>query len=122
MTDRLSCGFKIEYGNWTDYRELESHIEIDYHFQGEDNYMPYWEAMESVYNGAIEVLKKAYEEGIKYVIFTHGHSTSRIGVATTRSQIRKLMRGKDSTPYIIRKECIQHYSVFVAAIRPKPST
>jgi hypothetical protein len=29
------------------------------------------------------------------------------------------MRGKDATPFIDRKRCIQHDSVFVAAIKKK---
>jgi hypothetical protein len=28
------------------------------------------------------------------------------------------MSSKDATPYVIRRECIQHDNVFVAAIRP----
>jgi hypothetical protein len=33
--------------------------------------------------------------------------------------VRGLMRGPDATPLIIRSKCVQHYSVFLAAIRPK---
>ena len=66
---------------------------------------------------AFEALKDAYQQGLSYVIFTHGHSTSRPGQTTARSQIRKLMRSKSATPYMIRSESIQHESVFVAAIR-----
>src|ERR1035437_9916430 len=51
-------------------------------------------------------------------MFLHGWSTSRPGNTTSRSQVRKLMQSKESTPYIVRRDCIQHDTVFVAAIRP----
>ncbi len=40
---------------------------------------------------------------------------------TARSVIRGLMRSKAATPYIVRNQCIQHHSCFVAAIRPLKS-
>ena len=120
MAYRLSCGFKVDRGDWKNFRKLGSYIEIKGYHNEDSDRGPYWEEMEAVYDGAKKILESAYEDGIEYVIFTHGWSTSRRGRTTNRSQIRKLMRCKDATPYIIRKECIQHYSVFVAAIRPKP--
>lgn len=33
---------------------------------------------------------------------------------------RSVMRIKEATPYVVRAHCIQHPSVFVAAIRPLP--
>jgi len=110
--------FKIEYGDWIRYRKLPNHIEIDYHY--DKNMYPeksYYEIMDDVYTGALKIIKQAQDEGKDYVIFTHGHSTSRIGITTSRSQIRKLMRDKSVTPYIVRKQSIQHDSVFVAAIK-----
>ncbi len=74
-------------------------------------------ARDWVYTIALDNLKRAYERGVKYVIFTH--ESFRPGRTTACSHVRKLMRSKDATPYIIRSKCIQHISVFVAAIRPK---
>ena len=116
--------FKIEYDDWTKYRNLPNHEEVDFHFNDdpEREYLPYYEAMEEVWNLSLNALKRAHEAGLQYVIFTHGWSTSQLGKTTARSQVRSLMRSKESTPYIIRKQCIQHESVFVAAIRPKKDT
>jgi len=71
---------------------------------------------------ALAALKEAYEHGVRYVLFTHGWSTSEGWRQTTaRSVVRTLMRSRAATPYIVRRECIQHNSAFVAAIRPKES-
>jgi hypothetical protein len=111
--------FKKGYGDWTQYRKLPQAIEVDFHYSdfGPKD-VPYDEAMDAVWTTAFEAIQKAYNQGVQYVIFRHGWSTSRIGKTTTRSQIRKLMRSHDATPYIRRSACIQHESVFVAAIRP----
>ncbi len=115
--------FKNQSGDWTEYRDLPDLMTVDFHYEDEGYdvaRLPYWEAMEEVWETALNALKRAYEDGnIQYVLFTHGSSTSRIGKATTRSQVRKLMRSTEATPYIDRRCCIQHYSVFVAAIRKK---
>lgn len=112
--------FKKGSGDWTRYRNLGDYWEIDaYHTGDTIPAPPYHERMQQVYDGALKVLKKAQKQEKDYAIFTHGHSTSRRGKTTCRSQIRKLMRSSDATPYIIRPECIQHRSVFVAAIKPK---
>jgi len=112
--------FKVGNGDWTKFRLLGSYIEVEgYHPNGEDDGLSYWERMERTYTWALKNLIKAQEYDVEFVIFTHGWSTSGLGKTTHRSQIRKLMRGKDASPYITRKNCIQHDSVFVAAIRPK---
>ena len=109
--------FKKEFGDWTKYRELEP-LEIDYHHDGgELDGLSYYERMDRAREGSLAIIKRAQKDGIPWVLFTHGHSTSRIGATTYRSVIRGMMRSKDATPYIIRKNCIQHDSVFVAAIR-----
>ena len=77
--------------------------------------------MGEVYETALDALVKAYEDGVEYVLFTHGYSTSRPGQTTARSTVRALMRSKEATQYIIRRDCIQNNAVFVAAIRPNPS-
>ena len=110
--------FKREFGDWTQYRKLPSVVEVDFH-QSEDapRELPYWEAMGEIRGIAFEALKAAQKAGDRYVLFTHGWSTSRRGKTTARSEVRSLMRSPAATPYIVRRECIQHDSVFVAAVR-----
>jgi len=114
--------FKKEYCNWIKYREYPDLMERDYHLSGEEasgnSTGNYYENMNNVWNDTLRHLKMAQEEGKQYLLLTHGWSTSRLGQITSRSQIRKLMRSKEATPYIVRKNCIQHDSVFLAAIRP----
>ena len=117
----MTYKFKHESGDWKAYRKLPDFIEVDFHPQeGEIDQPPYWERMEQAYSRTIEALQRAQKTGKQYVLFTHGWSTSRIGKATSRSQVRKAMQNKEATPFIIRSECIQHDSVFVAAIKPLP--
>lgn len=112
--------FKCVGGNWTQFRQLEPRPrEVDFHYSelGRRE-IPYWEAMAQVRQEALEALKLAQSQGEKWVIFRHGASTSSGWKDTTaRSQVRGLMRSKEATPYIVRKQCIQHETVFVAAIR-----
>ncbi len=105
-------------GNWVAFRKLPNLMECDFHWAGETPAGSYWQHMESVWNVALGCLREAQIQGKQFVLFTHGGSTSRIGKTTSRSQVRKLMRSKEATPYILRDQCIQHDSVFVAAIRP----
>jgi len=109
--------FVHENGNWTDYRKLPNNLEIDLHLG--EGFGEYSERMEEIREDVLKILASAQNEGNKYVIFCHGHSTSRIGKTTTRSVIRSVMRSKEATPYIIRSKSIQHYSVLVAAINTK---
>jgi hypothetical protein len=118
--------FKRESGNWTEYRKLESIMEVDFHYSEYsprelscDSPMSYDSPMETVYINAMRALENAYERGFKWLLLTHGKSTSRPGKTTARSVVRRLMTSKHATPFIIRKECVQHDSVFLAAIRPK---
>lgn len=105
--------------NWTAFRSLPALMERDFHWAGEQGCGAYHENMAAVRASALSALREAWENGFQFVLFTHGRSTSRRGKTTARSQVRGLMRSKDATPYIIRSKCIQHPSVFVAAIRPK---
>jgi hypothetical protein len=111
-------------GNWTEYRKLGKYKEIDFHdgYDPEWRSLSYWDKLASFYNRTYEALKAAYENDVPYLIFTHGCSTSRPFHSTARSEVRGLMRSKYATPYIIRKNCIQHDTVFVAAIRPRKTT
>ena len=97
-------------------------MEVDFHHGPQDcDEIQYCDAMAEVREEALEALKKAHNQGIRYVLFTHGHSTSQgFSHTTARSQVRGLMRSRDATRYITRKECIQLRSVFVAAIRLNP--
>ena len=109
--------FKKESGDWKIYKQLPNSVIVDFHYSDADSMGSYHENMEWVYEMTLNAIEQAQKEKKDFVIFTHGCSTSRRGKTTSRSQVRTLMRSKDATPYIIRKECIQHYSVFVAAIR-----
>ncbi len=120
---------RYEAGSWTRYRELPDSFAVDFHkpdadeaADDEDDYLPYAVRMAEVHQRAIEALRTAFTEGYQHVIFLHGSSTSGPGMTTSRSVVRKLIRDKEATPYILRSRCIQHYSVFVAAIRPNPDT
>jgi len=114
--------FKKDHADWIRFRLLTpTPLEIDYHAEeGAYDRLDYYERMEKVYTGALKILRDSQNRGDKWVMFIHGHSTSQPGATTSRSQIRKLMRSPDATPYIIRRECIEHPTVFVAAIRPGP--
>jgi hypothetical protein len=112
--------FKNNFCDWVDFRQLPDLTEIDMHWAREDAVYSYYENMERVAGFVQSRLEDAQQQGRKYVMLRHGHSTSRIGKTTTRSEVRKFMRSKEATPLIIRKDCIQHSSVFVAAIRPLP--
>ena len=111
--------FKNASGNWTDFRKLEpTPVEINFHVEGDDSAKPpYYEIMQDNAKTTIDALRTAQANGDGYVLFIHGSSTSHRGKTTTRSVVRGIMRSPDATPYILRSKCIQHYSVFLAAIR-----
>jgi hypothetical protein len=78
--------------------------------------------MSKVANIVESSLRRAQEQGCSHVMFIHGWSTSLGWKRTTaRSVVRGFMRSKKATPLIERKSCIQHDSVFVAKVRPKPT-
>ena len=114
--------FQTGDGDWTRYRKLGDVVEVDFHYSEHGpREIDYSDAMESVYDTALEALQSSYASGRQYVLFTHGYSTSRPGHTSARSQVRKLMRGKEATPYVRKSHSIQHYSVFVAAMRDNPA-
>ena len=110
-------------GNWIEFRKRDSLDEVDFHVEGtrpgERQELSYGNKMEGVQDKVLTALQRAQERGIDWVLFTHGNSTSRPGKETARSVIRNLMRGSQATPYIVRKESIQHESVFLARIKRK---
>ncbi len=108
-----------EHGDWKRFRDLPGVREVDFHWSDDGpREVDYWEAMEEVHRVALNALKNAQADpDINYVLFTHGWSTSGPFKMTARSVIRSLMRGKESTPYIVKAKSIQHDSVFVAAMK-----
>lgn len=110
--------FKYAVRNWVEYRKLlPDMVECDFHWMNEPNTGSYYENMQAVRDSALRALVNAQADGKRYVMFTHGGSTSGVGKTTSRSQVRKLMRSKEATPYIVRRDCIEQDTVFVAAIR-----
>jgi hypothetical protein len=113
---------KHETGNWTQFRKLPLCIEVDFHrSEYGPRKVPYEEAMADVRQDALDAILRAYAMGLRYVLLTHGSSTSRPGQTTARSEIRALMRGTEVSRYVVKKECVQHQSCFVVAIRENTS-
>ena len=117
---RTSSDFLKEDGDWTDYRQrfgLRKGDEIDLHFGKRDPAMSYYEAMSQIPTIVRDALKQAQAAGRPYIMFVHGSSTSGPGKTTARSQVRQFMRSKFATPFIVRRLCIEHETVFIARIR-----
>ena len=74
----------------------------------------------NAYDRALRTLVDAHRRGLAWVVFTHGSSTSRPGKTTCRSEVRRLLRGKDATPYIVRREIGQNRSTTWVAIQHTP--
>jgi len=112
---------KREQGDLVSYRErfdLSKADEIDLHFGPRDrNVASYDEAMANVEQLIRHSLRRARENGRPYVMFNHGHTTSRPGQTTARSVVCGFMQSKDATPFVVKAHCIQHPTVFVAKIR-----
>ena len=112
---------KRESGDWTRYRMLLGPREIDFHHGRRDVTVPYGAVMGEVYATALQAIKQAHADGESYVMLRHGASTSRPGQTTARSTIRGLIRSPVVTPYVNRRDSIQHDTVFVVAIKaPRP--
>jgi DNA-nicking Smr family endonuclease len=108
-------------GDWTLYRSkfnLSKRGEVDLHFGERDRSISYDEAMSELSSFIEGHLGEAQRKGRPYVMFIHGSSTSRPGKMTARSQVRNFMRSKAATPFIERKHCVQHGTVFLAKIKP----
>ena len=112
-----------EDSNWSEFRKLPNHIEVDFHWAASDGAScEHWRTMSEVGRVTLRALQEAQRAGASYLLLLHGSSEVDEETQTTaRSIIRGLMRGKSATPYIIRSQCIQHHSCFVAAIRPLKS-
>jgi len=108
-----------ETSNWQDLRK-PGMIEVDFHFgQGTPN-MNYHDAMDEIYQKTEDALREAYEKGTAFVMFRHGSSTSGPGRTTARSQVRKACRDHRKD-FVEESKSIQHYSVFIAAIKTNAS-
>ena len=108
--------FKKIKGDWKDLANTAD-IKVNLHFgRGEPGQ---WSNNMAEVSGIVtKTLRDAQAEGCRYVLFMHGYSTSRPGQMSARSIVRGIMRSKESTPFIIKSQSMQHNSVFVAAIRP----
>jgi hypothetical protein len=113
--------FQQVHGNWTDLRSLPNMAEVDFHRQPWEpkSFVPFDERMDGFHEKALRALEKAQADGKQYLMLRHGYSTSGRGKRSAASVVRNLMRSKEATPYIIRSKCLEHLSVFVAAIRPQ---
>lgn len=112
--------FKFETRNWIEYRALPGVIEVDFHFAPHESLGTFHDNVQKGRERTLTALVNAQRKSNSYVLFTHGCSTSGPGRMSMRSVVRGVMRSKDVTPFIVRSSCIQHTSVFVAAIRPVP--
>lgn len=116
--------FIKQEGDWTKLRTV-GQAELDLHLASPGRKygpreMPYHQMMDAVHAKTLEALIAAYNEGKESLLVIHGHSTSGPGKQTSRSVVRALMRGKEATPYIIRKKSVQHGTAFLAHLKQKP--
>ncbi len=110
-------------GDWTLYRkanqsELDLHPKPAKQMNGPRE-KSFEENMCEVHDKTLEALTQAYRDGKESLLVIHGKSTSRPGKKSSRSVVRALMRGKESTPYINRAACVQHGTVFLAVLKHK---
>lgn len=109
-------GFIRAEGDWQALRERPGLMEVDLHFgRGEPG--SFRNNMAEVGDIVRSSLREAQKNGVKFVMFRHGYSTSGPFQTTARSIVRAIMRSKESTPFVIKAKSIQHRSVFIAAIR-----
>jgi len=108
-----------ETGDWEQFRSLPDCVEIDVRDADARHDIPRWQSMMDVRRLALEALETAQREGKRFVLFVHGSPKVFVGRRTARSEIRLLLTAHiEATPYLRRRDCIQHDCVFVAAIRP----
>lgn len=107
--------FKKLTGDWAPYSQAGDRV-VDFHWSRMDGPRDYGARMAEVADTTLKALKEAHANGESMVVFIHGSSTSQPGTTTARSIVRTIMRSMKSTPYIIKAQCLQHETVFVAAI------
>jgi hypothetical protein len=91
--------------------------EVDLHFGRRDRSLPYDEVMADMKELVRTALAKAQDAGRAYVMFVHGQSTSGPGKMTARSVVRQFMRLRETTPYVVKRGCIQHPVIFFAEMK-----
>ena len=101
--------------NWGEWQGRTDVKTVDFHWGKRQGI--FWEWAAEVYEMATEALKTAQAEGLSYVLFKHGSSTSDAGKTTARSIVRAIVRSKEATPYIVRRDTIQARSSLLVAIR-----
>src|SRR5688572_6650877 len=112
--------WRKDEGDWTLFRNLPQLHQVNYHLAEIRDSGIYEERMNRIREDVMKTLRTADENGYRFVLFNHGWSTSeRWKTTTARSVVRGVMRSPEATPFIIRRDCIQHYTAFVAAVRPK---
>jgi hypothetical protein len=118
----MSAQFKPFHGDWITLRSLNPR-EVDLNFGRRERDKEYGQMMEDLRNRVAAELREAQEHGQQYVLFRHGSAASLGWSGTTaRSAVRSFMRSADATPFVVRKECLQGDSVFLARIRSAAST
>ena len=109
--------FRSEDGDWTRFRALKPR-EFDLHrSEWGRREVPYWVAMNEVREDTLSELVAARKSGAEWLLIRHGNSTSGPGKTTARSVVRGIMRSRAATPFIVRRDCVQHEAVFLARIR-----
>ena len=101
--------------NWGEWQSRTDVKTVDFHWGKQRGGFYVWTS--EVYDIATEALKTAQAEGMRYVLFTHGSSTAGPGKTTARSIVRAIIKSKEATPYIIRRNSIQARSSLLVAIR-----
>lgn len=103
-------------GDWTILKDMGNMQHVDFNgLEGKN----YYEKMTRVHAIVMQALKDAQAEGVDYVMFIHGYSSSEPIIGSARSIVRSIMSSREATPFINKKKSIQHSSVFIAAIKPK---
>ena len=77
------------------------------------------DVMADVENRVRQSLKAAQEARRPDVMFIHGVVNLAVRQTTARRAARGFIRSKPATPLVVRADCIQHKTVFIAKIRPK---
>lgn len=108
--------FKTAEGPWIALYKPGA-IRLDLHFGRGDGTTHYTDRMRDNYLLVLQTLKDAQVRNVLWVLITHGASTSGPGKLTARSVVRGIMRDPEATPYIVRKECVQHETAFLVRIK-----
>ena len=106
-------------GDWTKLRRVPGLREIDFHRGRRDRTKSYMDCMAEVYQEAFDAIRQAHRDGYRYLLIGHGYSTSGPFRRTARSQIRRLLRSPEVTPFVNRSETVQHEACVRVALKPR---